>query len=466
MMTILKKHIVFGAGRKYLQICAGIRSALASGELRPGDRLPPQRGLADSLGVTLGTVTRAYQEIDRLGLARGEIGRGTYIVRREESEFSLQSLHNQIHRDTAGFIRFDLNFPVPEGEPDLAPLLAALARDQGLGVMLRYQPTAGLAEHRRAACRWLARLHLDAAPERVAITTGAQHALCTVLASRLAPGEALAVDPHTYPGIINLARMFHLRLVAIDGDDQGMRPDLLEKAAAMHRLKGVYLIPTLHNPTTTTMTEGRRRELAEVIRRTDLMLVEDDVYGGLEEEGHLPITVLVPERGYYVSTLSKTLAPGLRVGFLVVPEGGMPAVEEAMAASIWVNPPLVAEIGRRWIDDGTALRVLAEKRRAAVRRMALFAGVLQSDRLVHRPGGLHAWLRLPPPWTGDDFAREALRRRVQIIPASNFSAGGHAKQEAVRICIGPPQNDEEIARGAAILAAILAIPPRREAPIM
>jgi DNA-binding transcriptional MocR family regulator len=98
--------------------------------------------------------------------------------------------------------------------------------------------------------------------------------------------------------------------------------------------------------------------------------------------------------------------------------------------------------------------------------MALFAGILQDDRLIHQPGCLHAWLPLPPPWTGDTFAREALQRGVQIIPSANFATGSHPVEQAVRICIGPPKNDEEIARGAGILAAILANRPRRNPPIM
>jgi DNA-binding transcriptional MocR family regulator len=466
MMTILTKHIDLNAGHKYRQIIAGIRSAMAAGEIHPGDRLPPQRELADALGVTLGTVTRAYQTIDRIGLARGEIGRGTYLVRPEESEFSLQALHNREDRNRAEVIRFDLNFPVPEGDPNLPALLCDLGRDPAITRLLRYQPTMGLYEHRQAACRWLQHQGMNASPERLAITTGAQHALQTILAARLTPGEALAVDPCTYPGIANLARMLHLRLVAVDGDDMGMRPDLLERAAATQRVKGVYLIPTLHNPTSKTMPDKRRQELAEVIRRSDLFLAEDDVYGAMADPIQHPITTLVPERGYYVANLSKTLAPGLRVGFLVAPESEIGLVEEVIAASIWHNPPLVAEIASRWIDDGTASRVLAEKRQATARRMALFARMLGDRRLVHTPGCLHAWLPLPAPWTGDSFAREALRRGVQVIPAINFATGGHPPEEAVRICIGPPRDHAEIIRGAKILATLMVSLPRRDAPIM
>ncbi len=214
------------------------------------------------------------------------------------------------------------------------------------------------------------------------------------------------------------------------------------------------------------MGAERRRELAATLRRLDLFLVEDDVYGRMEQQTQTPIAVLVPERGFYLTNLSKTLAPGLRLGYLAVPEGRMPAVEEVMAASIWMNPPLMAEIGGRWIDDGTAERVIAVKRRAAERRMASLVRALGGMELQHRPGSLHAWLALPPPWSGEAFARLTSRQGVQVIPSSNFSTNERQNEQGVRICIGPPKNDAEVSRGAGILADILAKPPVREILLM
>lgn len=472
MMTILLEHIALGSGRKYRQISAGIQAAVAAGSLQPGDRLPPQRELADALGVTLGTVTRAYRQMEEMGLAVGEIGRGTFLARRKEDEFALHTLHNRADGDAGASIRFDLNFPVPEGSPDLSAMLAELSRRPDIEELLRYQPTAGLMRHRRAAGRWLARLNVQAPAENLAITTGAQHALFVSLASQLIPGDGLAVDQYTYPGLIHLAEVLHVRLVPVDGDGEGMRPDSLVRAAARQRLKAVYLIPTLHNPTTLTMPPDRRQELAGIVRRLNLLLIEDDVYGAMENEASTPIAAAIPERSFYLTNLSKPLAPGLRLGFLLFPEGQRSAVERVMAASVWTNPPLTAEIGARWIEDGTAERILLVKRRAAARRMAILAERLAGHDLRYHSGSLQGWLTLPPPWTGETFARQAAALGVQVIPSNSFGIFGAGSQngqqpvEAVRICIGPPANEAEVSRGAGILAAILAAPGLRREPFM
>lgn len=466
MITILLDHISLGTGRKYRQIMNGIQAALSAGALQPGDRLPPQRELANALGVTMGTVTRAYREIDKLGLVKGEIGRGTFVVGRDADEFTLHALHNRVPQNTSDSIRFDLNFPVPEGTPDFAAMLAELSHQPVMKDMSGYQPTAGIIRHRRAACKWLERLNLLTAPEHIAITAGAQHALFTALSSQMAPGDALAVDGYTYPGILNLAGVLHLRLVPVEGDAEGMVPEALEKAARRHRLRGVYLIPTMHNPTTVTMNPDRRRELAAAINRSDLFLIEDDVYGGMEPKAMTPISAAIPERSFYLTSLSKTLSPGLRLGFLKVPNGQFSAVERVMAASIWMNPPLTAEIGSRWIENGTADRAIIIKRQSVEKRMALLAEKLSACDLSFRPGSLHAWLKLPPPWTGETFARQALRMGVQVIPSANFSTQGRQLVEGVRICIGPPKNEAETARGAEILATILAKPAIHDMPFM
>jgi DNA-binding transcriptional MocR family regulator len=469
MVTILSE-IITGMrdrkiGPKYQCIAAAIETAISEGRLQNGDQLPAQRELADALRVTLGTVSRGYAEARRRGLLQGEIGRGTYI-RTSERGFDLHHLHNRTDWGDTGTIHFDLNFPVTEGDPDLAAALLTLGKNKSLQELLHYRPTAGLGRHRESACRWISHLGLRVKPENLFITTGVQHGLQTVLLSQMNPGDALAVEQLTFPGIINLAHQLNLRLVPIAMDSEGMKPEALEAAARQHAIRGVYLIPTHQNPTTVTMPEKRRIEIAETVRKLGLFILEDEVYACLETQPLPMLCDIAPERTFFVTSLSKALAPGLRIGYLAVPHDKRSDIEAAMAATIWMHPPLTAELAGLWIEDGTAIRVAEVKRQAAIRRATILIQNLPQAVLHYRPGGLHLWCTLSAPWRADMFAREAERQGVQLIPAASFSANPVPCQEAVRICIGPPASDAAVMEGAQILSRILGGGPARELPII
>ncbi|MEN8190831.1 MAG: PLP-dependent aminotransferase family protein [Thermodesulfobacteriota bacterium] len=443
------------SGAKYVRIAAGIELAVKKGVLQSGDALPPQRELADQLGVTLGTVSRGYGEAEKRGLIRGETGRGTFVRLQEHDQFSLHSLHNQPDRDSMSVIQFDLNFPVQHGSPDISGALKQLAQRHDLAELLDYRPSSGLMRHRKIAAAWLKNLGMDGTPEQIAVCGGVQHGLQIVLMSQFKAGETLAVEQYSYPGLINLAAHHGIRLVPVAMDGWGLRPDSLQAIARQQRLKGIYLMPTLQNPTAVTMPAKRRLELASVIKKLDICLIEDDVYGALADECQQPISAHIPERSFYLTSLSKILAPGLRVGFLRMPDESAAMVEAAMAASIWLIPPLMAEIGTQWIDDGTATQVAQIKKLEATRRCDLIREHLTSIPIRSNKGSHHLWLQLPPGWQGESFARRAASKGVAVIPSVNFSASAHPEHQAIRLCIGPPKSDEELIHGAGLLNEIL-----------
>ena len=466
MVTMLVDLIKQQVGAKYIRVADGIEKAVNEHLLHGGDRLPPQRELADELGVTLGTVSRGYAEAEKRGLLQGETGRGTFIRTQEPDRFSLHSLHNLPGRDSMPVIQFDLNFPVQKGSPDLRKILTRVSARNDLHELLDYRPTFGLIRHRQKAADWLKRFGVTSQTERVAITAGVQHGLQTVLSSQMDSGEALAVEQYTYPGMLNLAHHLGIRLVPIPMDQEGMKPESLKSIAKQHKLRGVYLMPTLQNPTTATMSERRRQEIAHLIRELDIFLIEDDIYAVLEEKSPTPVSVHIPERSFYLTGLSKALAPGLRIGFLFMPDDKMVEIEASMAASIWHVPPLMTEIACQWIEDGTATRVAAIKRQEAARRAGLLKEYLPDSDILFRPGGLHLWLRLPAPWQGEDFARQAAKEGVLVIPSVNFFPGPHPEHQAVRICIGPPKSDEELIHGAELLNSLLNKKPEAGIPII
>lgn len=454
------------SGAKYIRVANGIEQAIKKYVLHGGDQLPPQRELADKLGVTLGTVSRGYAEAEKRGLLQGETGRGTFIRSREPDRFSLHSLHNLPQRDSMPAIQFDLNFPVQLGSPDLGKILTTIATRNDLHELLDYRPTFGLVRHRQKVTGWLERFGITVPLEQIAITAGVQHGLQTVLLSQMDAGETLAVEQYTYPGMLNLAHHLGIRLVPVPMDDQGMKPESLRAIARQHTIRGVYLMPTLQNPTTVTMSKKRRQEIAMLVRDLDIFLLEDDVYAVFEEESHAPVSTYIPERSFYLTSLSKALAPGLRIGFLVMPPDKAMEIEAAMAASLWHTPPLMAEIACQWINDGTATRVITIKRQEAARRITLLKKHLPDSELQLRAGGLHLWLHLPETWQGEDFAKQAAQNGVLVIPSVNFFPGPHPEQQAIRICIGPPKSDDELIRGAVLLKELLHKKPAAQAAII
>ena len=332
-------------------------------------------------------------------------------------------------------------------------------RSGDLAALMRYQPAAGLRHQRLTGLGWVSGLGVTAAVENMVISAGGQHAIHTALLAQSDAEGFLAVESFTYPGLLNTARLLGRRLFGVPMDGEGMLPEALSAACRQHKVAGLYLMPTIQNPTNAAMSAERRRQIADIARHHDLFIIEDEVYAPLKQDTMTPIQALAPERTYYLTTLSKIVAPGLRVGYLAVPPARRRHVEAAMAASVWMTPPLMGEIAARWIDDGTAQKAMQAKRTAAIRRLELVKCALEGQRVTTQPGSLHAWLTLPEPWQAEAFAAEAAVRGVSVVPSGSFCPQLQAPLEAVRICFGAPPTDTDVDAGVRLLARLAAESP-------
>lgn len=455
-MTLWQPRLENRTGPRYLRIAAALREDVASGRLAPGTRLPTHRDLADALGVTVGTVSRAYAEAARQHLVSGEIGRGTYVrgESRRETPMPEASEHPE------GTVDLSLSRPVVDAARlELEAALTELARSGDLNRWLDYQPNVGLYAHRRAAARWMARRGLNATAERVVVTAGGQNSIAVVLSALTQPGDAVLTECLTFPGLKGIAKALHLQLVPVAMDEDGLLPDALEAAAVSRGARVLYTVPTLHNPTTTVMSAARRSDVAEVARRVDLSIVEDDVNGPLLGDTPPPLSRFAPERSYCVESASKYLAPGLRIGFVLTPEGRAPRVTAGVRAFTIMASPLLAELTCRWLADGTAERVVAWQREEARQRQRLAARVFQGFTFQAQPQGFHLWLQLPEPWQTEDFVAQARERGVLISPASAFVVGRTSPPHAVRVGLGGQPSREPLEQGLRTLAEILRRPP-------
>jgi DNA-binding transcriptional MocR family regulator len=438
------KRVARDAGPLYVALADALAEAVREGELQPGDQLPPQRTVAGLLGVDFTTVTRAYGLARSRGLLEGAVGRGTFVSRLPEDE--------------AGVVDLSMNLPPPPAGVSLAALLrettGSILGAADAATLMSYHAGPGTIGQRSAAAAWLAPSMGQVALDRVTICAGAQTGLAAVLASLMAPGDALVVEPLTYPGLVAAAAARSLRLAPCAFDDDGFVPEALERLCAEQRPAAIYVTPTTRNPLATTMSEGRRRQVAEIARKADIAIIEDDPYARLEDAVLPALAALAPERTWHVATLSKCLSPGLRVAFLVAPDvGGAARLAEALRALSLMPPPLMAAVATRWIREGSAEQLLAGVRREARARRALAAERLPAARGAS--GGLHVWLDLPGLDASARLRALARDRGLALVTAEAFATSAD-HPGGMRISLGGPGSRAVLAQALDRVAALLA----------
>jgi len=455
-MTNWQPDLAENSGPIYRAIADALATDIRAGRLPVGTRLPTHRDLAWNLKVTVGTVTRAYAEAERRGLISGEVGRGTYV--RPTSTIPYPAPAGEpLDPD---YVDLGLNRPQTGEEPRLvAKGLREIAESPELEALLQYQPHAGRAVDRAAGARWIARSGVETSPDRVLVTQSGQNAVASVLSSMTQPGDTVAVESLTYPGVRSAASLLNLRLAPVAMDDQGLLPEAFASICRGGNVKALYTLPTLHNPTATVLPVERRRALAEIARNHAVALVEDDVYGFLLADAPPPLTRFAPERAFYITSTSKSLAPGLRIGYVHAPASAVERVAAALRATVYMATPLMAALATRWIEDGTAERLVAEKRAETAARQSLARKLLEGARLTGHPAATHVLLWLPEGWRADAFEAAARRQGVGVNAATAFWLGRSNPPNAVRLCLGTPVRRDDVARALGRIAALLKRPP-------
>ncbi|MDJ0942537.1 MAG: PLP-dependent aminotransferase family protein [Kiloniellales bacterium] len=451
-MTTWRPNLEDLSGPRYLAIAEALAQDVSKGRLAPGDRLPTHRDLAWHLGVTVGTVSRAYAEAERRGLIAGEVGRGTFV--REQLPSAPPTFQDLGDED--GLIDLSYNFPALESDHALfGEELAGMARDPELNRHLGYLLGPGRESHRAAAADWLKGAGLEVPPEEIVVTCGAQHAMFLAAVALTRPGEVILTEALTYYGIKSIAEALERQLYGVALDDQGLVPDSLEAAIRSSGARVLYCIPTLQNPTTTVLPEARRRRIVEICRRHDVMIIEDDIYSFLLDAPVTPLSALAPERSFYATSLSKCVAPGLRIGLLRAPLAFHDRIATALRASTLMPSGFMAELATRLIRSGKAKQAADAKRREAEVRQSLARAILPAGHLVTHPRCFHAWLTLPRPWRHEDYAAEARRRGVMVGSARVFAVGRQPVPHAVRLCLHAAASRAQLKAGLETLSRIL-----------
>lgn len=445
--------------RTYQMVADAIEQAIASGELKSGDRLPTQRDVAKNLGVAIGTVTRAYSEVEHRGLVVGKVGSGTYVSSFAD-EYGLGPQRSQ----SPEVVDMTVSRPPPEGAAiHLANALRLLSKRRDVIELLGTEPPNGWPTHRIAAAKWISR-RIDAVqPGQIVMCNGVQHALSTIFAAFTKAGDVVATEDLNYPGIKLLADLHRIRLVGVPMDEAGLRTDRLEQLCQRTSVKFVLCSPTAHNPTTITMSAERRLQLAALARKHNFLLIENDILGMMPLEQLPALRELAPHETIYVTGLSKVVAAGLRVGFIVASTSLLHPLMSGVRSTTWMPQPLMLEIFSVWVENKSIDEIVAWHRREIAARREMAQNMLGVERMRSDPSCYHVWLTLPPGWTSDEFIDEAHARGVSLSPSDTFTIDGDASPNAARISLGVPNSRERLSEGLAVLADLLCQPPSARA---
>lgn len=439
------------SGPRYLAIVDALAADIENGRVIPGTQLLPHRDLAERLKLSVGTVSKAYAEAERRGLINGEVGRGTFVRGKRATA-------RQTGSDTNGSVNLTLNVPPASGADEaLREALQEIAGDGALTRMINYLPHQGIYEHRSLIAGWLRKLDMHCAPEQLFITSGAQHAAWLALTAIAMEGDAVVAECLPYSGLLALGELSRYRLQGIDMDAEGAMPDSLDRALTESGARAVYLTPTLQTATAAVMSAARRRQIAEVIRAHDAYLIEDDVYSFLCDEPPAPLSSLLPERSFYITSFAKSVAPALRVGAVIVPDEFHARSITALRSSSWMTSPLLVETLSRLISGG-ALDTQIQRKRQRARRLQETVERILGGSTSAGCAAFHYWLKLPPGYGENDFTAQASVRGINIA-SSALLPGCKNFESGVRLCLGGIDDDRELEHALNTLAALVS---RRE----
>lgn len=437
----------------YKAIAEALHRGVNDGEISIGTRLPSHRGMAGALGVTVGTVSRAYAELERLGLLRSRIGDGSYIAYPGD-----QGLFRNEPPEDRRIVDLSRNTQIPGGELDaLARTLQLLGQKPGaLASLNEYTPDAGLPHHRAAGARWLRHSGHVADPAQVAVTNGAQHALVCTLTALLSPEDVVATEALTYPGLLAASQLLRVRIMGVDMDDEGIQPEALARICRTYRIRMLFCSPTLQNPTAAIMSEARREEIARVCRDFNLLIVEDDAHGVMAENHPPALARFAPERTVLISSLSKAVSTGLRIGYLAAPQPLLTRVTAALRTVSWMATPLTHEIAARWIVDGTADHLRDLQRQEIRRRKALVGPLLESACYRTHENCGHFLIDIPPSNTMEHVVQTLAQRRILVRGVDAFAASRNALNQQIRVSVSGEPEDERLVEAFACIADTVA----------
>ena len=427
----------------YLSLANLLEQDIASGKLVPGTRLPPQRELADYLGINFTTVTRAYNLCREKELIYGVVGSGSFVAAHPGYEEPDDKVIELGVVNGFGVLRHLMT-----------ESMQSVANKGYLDKLCSYSEPAGLLHQRIAGVRWMAGLGVTVDPDCAAIFSGAQSIISAALLSCFKVGDRIATDRYTYYNLIGTAHLTHIQLEPVDGDANGMIPEELDKLCRRKKISGVFLMPDCANPTTVSMDDSRRDKTAEVCRNHDLTVIEDNNTGF--PGGKTPFFSRLPDQTIYICGSAIAICSGLRVAYCafspVFRERLLGALRHLSIKTSSIDAELMTEL----VNSGKAGAIIQEKRQLAIRANAIFSEVFPEYSAPELETALFRWLPLPETFRNCEgkHLEEYLRTKgVNVYHSSRFAVGVRRSKEAgfLRVSLSSAGSNEQLKRGLIIL---------------
>ena len=450
------RKLQFSDAALYKTIAFGIAAAVNRGELLPGDKLPTQRFLSKAIGCTVGTITRAYKLAEDMGIVSSIIGSGSYVKSQDQLGFTIPD----------GNIRDTINLSI--NTPSLltrSKFISESLHEAGEKYLynshaLDYQNNYGNQNVRQTLLDWYKDAGLEANLGNTILSAGGQHGLSLSISALARPKDTILSESVSYHGLAPLIDRYHLQLKTVEMDDEGIIPDSLDRYCRHHLPIALYLNPRIHNPTTAQMSVDRKKAVADVARKHQIYIIEDDVLSHHANPSP-PIYNFYPEKTIYLSSMSKSLAPSLRVGMIVANDDLIHVIAKTLKDDIWMTSPILADLAAHWIKTGIATQLIRSDQHELMRRAERFKIILGSYSFQYSEGSPHVWLHLPDHWSPRNFVDAMKEQNVLLKGSEDFIVNSRDRVNAVRISMTSPDSIQQVNTGLHRIALQL-----NEAPVL
>lgn len=448
-MTLWNASLESPESTRYVALADRIEAAIQSGDLSPGEKLPTHRKLASDLNVTVGTITRGYAEAERRGLVNAIVGSGTFVSTGHQGSVKF----GHLNPDESQEIDLSLNLPIAnQPAPGIARVMQQISEDSTrLNQLMLYQQEQGLSQHRQWAENWLNTLGVRCEAASISVTAGGQHALSLALMAATRGGDTIAAEGLAYPGLKAAASQQGLKVIGLPMDEQGILPESFANYCTLNHLRAVYLCPSIQNPTNACMQLERRKQIIQIAVENDVWIIEDEIPTNYLRQNPHSFINLAPQQTFYINSHSKTVAPGLRVGYLVSPAKLSESVASSIRAQCWFAPTLNVEIAQRWLDTKESRDWLNIQKKELSKRQALATEILTGYDIQQQKGSFHIWLKLPEPWRAVEFQSRLLEKSVRVLSAEAFAIGRFPAPQAIRICLSGPSTIGRLEEGLRVI---------------